>query len=337
MPEKTDMTQMTEMTAIVQRTYGGPEVLVPESRLLPEPASTQVRIAVAAAGVHLLDTVLREGGAGPFGRAVLPMTPGREVAGTVDAVGDDAHAHWLGRRVVAHLGPLSGGYASHALAPVSSLIGLAGHLDPAEAVAMVGTGRTALGILEEAAIGPGDTVLVTSAAGGLGVLLVQAAVRAGATVVGVAGGARKTALVASYGAEAVDYLEPSWAGKVAAVLGSERPLTVVLDGVGGAVGRAALELVSPGGRLVMFGYTSGAVVPLTAQDVLERGVAVTAAIGARMFARPGGIQALAEQAVGRLAAGEWRPEVTTYRLDEAAEAHRALAARETTGKVVLLT
>ena len=67
MPEK------TEMTAIVQRAYGGPEVLVPESRLLPEPASTQVRIAVAAAGVHLLDTVLREGETGPFGRAVLEM------------------------------------------------------------------------------------------------------------------------------------------------------------------------------------------------------------------------------------------------------------------------
>lgn len=327
---------MTRMTAIVQRAYGGPEVLVQERRLLPEPASRQVRIAVEAAGVHLLDTTLRAGEPGPFGRAELPMTPGREVAGVVDAVGDDADAAWLGRRVVAHLGPLSGGYASHALAPVGALIPLADDVDTTEAVAMVGTGRTALGILEEAAIGPGDTVLVTSAAGGLGTLLVQAARSAGATAVGVAGGPEKTALVQAYDVHAVDYLEPEWAGKVAVLLGGERPVTVALDGVGGDEGRAAFDLVAPGGRLVMFGYTSGSVVRVDAQDVFERGVAVTAAIGARMFARPGGIQALAEQAVQRLTAGEWRPALTTYALADADEAHRALTARETTGKVVLV-
>ena len=327
---------MRQMTAIVQREYGGPEVLVAEDRILPEPGSQQVRIDVAAAGVHLLDTVLREGEEGPFGRAELPMTPGREVAGVVDAVGDDVNAVWLGRRVVAHLGPLSGGYATHALAPVAALIPLADHVEPAEAVAMVGTGRTALGILEEAAIRPGDVVLVTSAAGGLGTLLVQAGVRAGAEVVGVAGGPAKTALVASYDARAVDYLEPGWPARVAALLGADRPVTVALDGVGGDVGRAAFDMLAPGGRMVMFGYTSGDVIPMSARDVLERGVSVTSAIGARMFARPGGIQALAEEAVERLAAREWRPTLTAYPLIDAAEAHRALAARDTTGKVVLI-
>jgi NADPH2:quinone reductase len=302
--------------AIIQRRYGGPEVLVPEPFTLPEPTSQQVRIAVEAAGVHLLDATLRAGEPGPFGRVELPMTPGREVAGVVDAVGDDGDAPWLGRRVVAHLGALSGGYATHALAPVAALIPLPDHVPAVEAVAMVGTGRTALGIMEEAAIGAGDTVLVTSAAGGLGTLLVQAALQAGATVVGVAGGAEKTAVVASYGAHGVDYLDPGWSGKVAA--------------------RIAFDLVSPGGRLVMFGYTSGSFIPLDAGDLFERGVAVTAALGARMLARPGGIQALAEQAVDRLAQGTWRPTVTAYPLAEAAEAHRALAARETTGKVVLI-
>ncbi|GAA5116378.1 zinc-binding dehydrogenase [Alloalcanivorax gelatiniphagus] len=321
----------------MQREYGGPEVLVAETPLLPEPASTQVRVAVAASGVHLLDTVLRAGEVGPFGRAQLPMTPGREVAGVVDAVGDDVHASWLGRRVVAHLGAPSGGYATHALAPVGALIAVPDHVDAAEAVAMVGTGRTALGILEEADVGPDDAVLVTGAAGGLGTLLVQAGVRAGARVVGVAGGPAKTALVASYGAHAVDYLEPGWPDRVAALLGADRPVTVALDGVGGDAGRAAFDLVAPGGRLVMFGYSAGSFIALTAQDVFERGVSVTSAIGARMFARPGGIQALAEEAVARLAAGEWRPALTTYPLAGAAEAHRALAARDTTGKVVLIT
>ena len=324
------------MTAIVQHTYGGPEVLVPERRILPEPASRQVRIVVHAAGVHLLDAALRSGEPGPFGRTELPMTPGREVAGVVDAVGDDTDAGWLGRRVVAHTGALSGGYASHALAPVAALIPLPDDVDAREAVAMVGTGRTALGILEEAVPGPADTVLVTSAAGGLGTLLVQAAVRAGATVVGAAGGPHKCALVAASGAHAVDYLEPDWAAKVAALLGDDRPVTVVLDGVGGGTGRAAFDLIAPGGRLVVFGYTSGTVVPVDVADVLDRGVAVTGAIGARMFARPGGIQALAERAVALLAAGEWRPAVTSYALFDAAEAHRALEARGTTGKVVLI-
>ncbi|MBC2934320.1 zinc-binding dehydrogenase [Nocardioides sp. zg-1228] len=325
------------MQAIVQRDYGGPEVLVLEDVLEPDPAAGQVRIAVSAAGVHLLDATLREGVAGPFGRAALPMTPGREVAGVVDAVGPDVEGSWLGRRVVAHLGVLSGGYAARALAPAAALIPLAEHVDEAEAVAMVGTGRTALGILEEAAIGPDDTVLVTSAAGGLGTLLVQAGVQAGARVVGVAGGAAKSALVASYGAHPVDYLEPGWPAEVAALLGAERPVTVALDGVGGTVGRAAFDLVAPGGRLVMFGWTAGEAIALSAQDVFERGVAVTAAIGARMFARPDGIQGLAREAVDRLAADEWRPATTRFPLAEAAEAHRALSERRTTGKVVLLT
>ena len=111
------------------------------------------------------------------------MTPGREVAGTVDAVGpgvDDASAAgWLGRRVVVHLGAASGGYASQAVAPVDALIAIGDDVDAAEAVAMVGTGRTALGILGEAQLAAHDVVIVTAAAGGLGTLLVQAASNAG--------------------------------------------------------------------------------------------------------------------------------------------------------------
>ena len=111
---------------------------------------------------------------------------------------------------------------------------------------------------------------------------------------------------------------------------------MALDGVGGAVGRAAFELVAPGGRMVLFGYSAGAPMALTAEDLFARGVAVTAAVGPRMFARPGGIKALAEEAVARLAEGAWRPVVQRFALAEAAAAHRALTGRATTGKVVLL-
>ena len=326
------------MKAIRQHRFGGPEVLELEEVDDLQPGPGTVRIAVEAAGVHLLDTAIRAGDSGgPFPLPDLPMTPGREVAGRVDAVGPDVDASWLGRRVVAHLGQASGGYAEQAVAPVDALIPLRDDTDPAAAAAMVGTGRTCLGILDEAAIMPDDVVLVPAAAGGLGTLLVQAAAHAGATVVGAAGGEDKVALVASLGADiALDYSRDGWDAQIAEQLG-ERPITVVLDGVGGTIGRAAFELIGPGGRLVLYGYTSGEPTRLDATDLFARGVAVTAAIGPRMMNRPGGIYALAVRAVAELEAGRLVPVVNPpFSLDAAGAAHRALVERRTVGKVVLV-
>jgi NADPH2:quinone reductase len=324
------------MRAIRQHRFGGPEVLRLEELPDLSPGTGQVRVAVAAAGVHLLDTTIRAGTAGgPFPLPDLPMTPGREVAGVVDDVGAGVDHTWLGRPVTAHLGAASGGYATQTLVAVEALIPLAEGTDPAAAVAMVGTGRTALGILDEARLGASDLVVVTAAAGGLGTLLVQAAADAGATVVGTAGGPDKVALVESLGADvAVDHRQPAWSDEVRARLDGSAA-TVALDGVGGAVGRAAFELIAPGGRLVMFGYSAGHPTALTAEDLFTRGVAVTAAVGPRMLARPGGIKGLAQEAVARLAAGAWRPIVQRFPLADAAAAHRALTGRTTTGKVVL--
>lgn len=325
------------MQAIVQRRFGGPEELVLEDVRDLEPAPGQVRVAVAAAGVHLLDTTIRAGASGgPFPLPELPMTPGREVAGTVDAVGGGVDPGWLGRAVVAHLGQASGGYACQAVAPVEALIPLAEGVVPAEAVAMVGTGRTTLGILEAAELTAADVVLVTAAAGGIGSLLVQAGAALGATVVGVAGGPEKAALVRSLGAKvAVDHHGAGWEDRVRAELG-DQGVTVALDGVGGAIGRTAFELVAPGGRMVLFGYTAGEPMALTAADLFTSGVTVSAAVGARMFARPGGIHGLAVEAVARLESGWWRPVVhPPYSLADAPSAHRDLVGRRTTGKVVL--
>jgi len=117
--------------------------------------------------------------------------PGREVAGRVDAVSAGVDPDLIGRRVVVHLGVAGGGYASEAVADVASLIELDDHVDPAQAVAMVGTGRTTLAILEVAQLTGADVVVVTAAAGGIGSLVVQEAKRLGATVVGLAGGEDK--------------------------------------------------------------------------------------------------------------------------------------------------
>jgi len=203
-------------------------------------------------------------------------------------------------------------------------------------VAMVGTGRTALGILEVAKITADDVVLVTAAAGGLGTLLVQAARNAGAFVVGVAGGAAKVDAVRRLGADAaVDYTAADWADTVRADLGG-RAVSVGLESVGGAIGATVLDLVAPGGRLVTYGWSSGEPVPDLAARAAAAGVGVDNPLGPRMADRPGGLKSLAEAALAAAAAGELTPALTTFALSDAAAAHEALLARRTTGKVVLL-
>ena len=303
----------------------------------PRPGPGQVRIAVAASGVHLIDTALRAGRPmGPLPLPELPTIPGREVAGTVDAVGPDVDEGWVGRRVVAHLGLASGGYAELAVREVEALHALPDGLADDAAVAMIGTGRTALAILEVAALTAEDIVLITAAAGGLGSLLVQAARNAGATVVGVAGGPAKVQRVAQLGATvAVDYSAPDWSDAVRTALGG-RAVTVALDGVGGAPGRSALELLGAGGRLILFGFSSGEPTELSAGDLFARGITVSAAIGARITQRPGGLRDLEEQALEAAADGGLVPLVQRFALADAAAAHEAIERRATIGKTVLV-
>ncbi len=327
------------MKAIVQTAFGGPEVLRFEEAPDPEPADGQVRVRVQAAGVHLLDTSIRAGTSfGSLPRPELPMTPGREVAGHVDAVGRGTDAAWIGRRVVAHLGAASGGYAELAVVDVAGqLLAVPDHVDETAAVAMVGTGRTTLAILDVAAPTVDDVVLITAAAGGIGALLVQAAKAVGATVVGAAGGPAKAAVVAGLGADlAVDYNRDGWPRAVRDGLGDRR-VTLALDGVQGAIGRAAFELVAPGGRMVLYGYAAGQPMALSSGDLFATGVTISAAIGARIAAKQGGIKAYAAEALDALAGGRLTPLVhPPFALADAAQAHRALESRATTGKVVLV-
>ena len=225
------------MNAIRLHEFGPAENLPYEKVPDPEPGPGQVRIAVGAAGVHLIDTAIRAGvQMGPMPLPTLPDIPGREVAGTVDRVGDGVDEAWLGRRVVAHLGPASRGYAELAVRELEHLHALPDGMPDEIAVALIGTGRTAMAILDVARIEPGDVVLVTAAAGGLGALLTQAASQAGARVIGAAGpGKPVTADVV------VDYTVPGWTDDLEEV-------TAVLDGVGGAAGRAAFERLARGGR-----------------------------------------------------------------------------------------
>jgi NADPH:quinone reductase len=222
----------------------------------PRPGPRHVRIAVAVAGVHLIDTKIRAGERlGPYPLPELPAIPGREVAGVVDAVGADVGAGWIGRRVVGHLGAASGGYADLAVCAEASLHELPDGLGEDAAVAMIGTGRTTMAILDVAALGREDVVLVTAAAGGIGSLLVQAGRAAGATVVGLAGGAEKVARVAALGASAaIDGRRPPRPGPDR--LGGDRPARAAAAGRdagagGGGARRGGGGPARAGGRLAV--------------------------------------------------------------------------------------
>ncbi len=325
------------MHAVVLHEFGPAENLRYESVEDPKPGPRQVRIAVRAAGVHLIDTGIRAGRpGGPAPAPVLPMIGGREVAGIVDEIGADVDASWRGRRVVAHLGMLGAGYAELAVADVGSLHALPDGVDDAAAVAMIGTGRTAFAILERAQLSSEDVVLITSAAGGLGVLLVQAALDAGATVIGAAGGPEKVEVVRQLGTTvSVDYDQEDWAETVRAQLDG-RQVSLVLDAVGGVRGRAALELLGVDGRLLVYGFSSGEPTSLSVFDLIGRGITASAAIGVRLLQRPGGFRSLEEAALAALTAGQMVPLLTRFPLAEAAAAHAALENRQTIGKVVLI-
>ncbi len=331
------------MYAVRLHAFGPAENLVHEKAEDPVPGHGQVRIAVAAAGVHLLDTVLREGESGPYPAPVdLPTVPGREVAGTVESVGEGVGADWLGKRVVAHIGMAPGGYAELTVTEADRLHEIPGALDAAAAVAMIGTGRTALGVLGSTPLGPDSVVVVTAAAGGIGTLVVQYAKNAGATVIALAGGPAKVARATDNGADlALDYTRPDWPRAARAYLdGQGLRATVVYDSVGGTTARAAVDLLGPGGQHVVYGWSgeglgAGGPLTFTAEELAERSITSGSALGPKLIERGGGLRALETRALAEAAAGRLRPAVQRFPLAEAAAAHRALETRGTMGKVVL--
>jgi NADPH2:quinone reductase len=324
------------MHAIRLHAFGPAENLRYEQAPDPVPGPGQIRIAVEAAGVHLLDTALREGEKGPLPEpTALPTIPGREVAGVVESLGEGVAGLWLGRRVVAHLGFAPGGYAELAVTDVDRVHEIPANLDFAQAVAMIGTGRTAMGILQFADLGPDSVAVIPAAAGGIGTLLVQYAKNAGAVVVGLAGGPEKVARVQANGADlAADYTDPAWPDKVRAFLGG-RPATIVLDGVGGDVARHATGLLGPGGTHLVFGWSAEGI--RDGRPYLVDGVSEQV-LGPVMMRRAGGpnpLQTLELRALAEAAAGRLTPTVQRFPLADAAAAHRALETRGTIGKVVL--
>nr|QDG00830.1 quinone oxidoreductase protein [Streptomyces griseus] len=321
------------MHAVVLHEFGPAENLRYETVPDPVPGPGEVRVLVAAAGVHQIETAMREGLKTGPPLPELPAVFGGEVSGVVESVGPGVDGAWIGARVVtAHGSP--GGYAELAVAGVSSLHRIPAGLGDEAAVAMVVTGATAIGLLDIAELTPDDVVLVTSAAGGIGRLVVQFAHRLGATVIGAAGGPAKTAAVRELGADiAVDYNLPQWADTVRGALGG-RGVTVVLDGVEGDKGLAAFGLLAEGGRYITIGAASRQEFRPGKAELKERGVRFTDALALLLEGQDAAAdeaRALAEAAEAGLV-----PSFQAFPLSQAAEAHAALEARATTGKVILV-
>jgi hypothetical protein len=203
----------------------------------------------------------------------------------------------------------------------------------ADAAALVHDGLTAAGLLEAARVRPGERVLVTGAAGAMGALLVQHLVAAGAVVAGAVRGAAKRAVVADLGAAAIEHEAPDWPG--AAVEAAGGRFDVVLDGVGGAVGRAALAVTADGGRFSAHGAASGDFAGVTEDEARARGITLR---GIRdLWFAPEDARRLTAAALADAAAGRARPLVTrALPLHRTADAHRVIDERRTAGKTLVV-
>jgi len=311
------------MKAVWLTEFGGPEVLVERDTADPVPGPDEVLIQVAAVSITFVETLVRAGRSPRPGGPVPPYIPGNGVGGIVIAVGPGVDAGWQNARVVGTTGG-AGGYAELAVAPVAGLVRVPDEVDIEQATALLADGRTATGLVAEAAPRAGEWALVEAAAGGVGSLLVQLCAAAGARVIAAAGGPRKAALAAGLGAEAsVDYRERGWTTGLP-------PVDLVFDGVGGEIGAAALATLRPGGRFVQFGLAGGTPTAIDRADVTVIGFDRLGLIGARA-------PELAAQALNRAARGTLRALIgQTFPLDRAADAHRAIEARETIGKTLLI-
>jgi NADPH:quinone reductase len=316
--------------------FGGPEVLVPTTSPDPVAGPGEAVIAVAAADVLFLDTVIRSGRAGAWFPISPPYVPGNGVAGEVVALGPGLDPSWSGARVVARTGGAggSGGYAEQVVVPLDRAVRVPTNLELTESAALLHDGSTALQLASTAAIKPEDHVLVLAAAGGLGILLVQLAQAAGAHVVGAARGTAKLDVVQRHGATAVDYSRDGWTARVLDATDGVGP-DVVFDGAGGQLGREAFEITADGGRFSAHGAPGGTFAPIGPRDAASRNVSLSGIEHVQLDEAQH--SRLVATVLGEASAGRLHPHVgQTFPLGRAADAHAAIEQRAVTGKTLLI-
>jgi NADPH2:quinone reductase len=321
------------MRAIRVHETGGAEKLRLDDVPAPEPKSGEVRIRVEAAGVNFIDTYQRCG----LYPLPLPFTLGMEAAGTISAVGAGVAGFKPGDRVAS--ARASGAYADEAIVPAAHLVHIPKGVSSQQAAALLLQGLTAHYLAcDTFPIKPGDSALVHAAAGGVGLLLVQIAKRRGARVIGTAGSEDKARLAREAGAdEVVIYTRDDFAAAARRFTGG-RGVDVVYDGVGKDTFEGSLNSLRPRGMLASFGNASGPVAAFSPLVLSQKGsLYLTRPTLAHYTQTSAELQARTDDLFRWLAAGELSVRIgASFPLAQAAEAHRALEGRRTTGKVLLL-
>lgn len=321
--------------------FGGPEVMEIVERPTPVPDRGQVLVRVRAVGVNFSDTLMRQNR-----YAVtpdLPAIPGTEVAGTVERLGEGVGGLTLGARVAVPLfatGASVGGYADYVVVDAGLIVPLPAALTFEAAVALMIQGLTALYLPRQ--ISPkGKTVLINAAAGGVGSLLVQFAKRAGAkTIIAAASSTNKLDLARSLGADiGVDYTKPDWVDSVRAASGGAGP-DIIYELVGGDITKECLAALAPAGELVIYGALNIQGFVFGVPELIEiifKNQSLTGFALASLLTPAGLKEGLAEL-FGLAVGGQLKVTIgATYPIERAADAHRALEARGTTGKLVLVS
>lgn len=311
---------------------GGPEVLEWREVEVGEPGAGQVRLRQAAAGLNFIDVYHRTG----LYPQQLPFTPGVEGAGIVEAVGDGVTNVKKGDRV-AYAGPI-GGYAEARLIDADRLVKLPKTVSPEQAAGMMLQGMTAQMLLRSVfPVAQGDTILVHAAAGGVGLIMCQWAAALGATVIGTVGTEEKAELARAHGcAHPIVYSKQDFVSEVNRLTGGEK-LPVVYDSVGRDTFLKSLDCLKTRGLMVSFGNASGPPEPIPPNLLAQK--------GSLYLTRPTLFHYVAsrqqlEQSAGELfdmvSSGKVKIEVKQrFALRDAADAHRQLEARKTTGSTIL--
>jgi NADPH2:quinone reductase len=316
----------------VMRT-GGPEVMELVELPTPSPGAGEVLVRVEAAGVNFIDVYVRSGA---YPRE-LPLTMGEEGAGVVEALGAGVTGFDAGDRVAWAAAP--GSYATHVLARAERVVPVPAGVDARTAAAAMLQGMTAHYLARSAfALRPGHTCLVHAAAGGVGLLLVQLARRAGARVIGTTSTEDKARLAREAGADDVVLYTRESFDERARALTAGRGVDVVYDSVGASTFDRSLLALRPRGLLVLFGQSSGRVPPLDLQRLNAGGsLFVTRPTLAHYVATREELLERSGDVLGAIAAGALHVSIhRAYPLSEAPAAHRDLAARLTTGKLLLI-
>lgn len=321
------------MLAIRIHENGGAEKLRIEDIPVPQPGAGEIRFRVEAAGLNFIDTYKRSG----LYPVTLPSTLGQEAAGIVTAVGAGATEFRVGDRVAT--AAATGGYASEAIGAVAQTVAVPFGVSGQLAAAVMLQGMTAHYLATDTfPLQPGDTALVHAAAGGVGLLLVQIAKKRGARVLATVGSDEKAKLAREAGADAVCVYTREDFTKAARDFTAGRGVDVVYDGVGKATFDGSLNSLRPRGLLASFGNASGAVPPFSPLLLSQKGsLFFTRPTLAHHTQTPAELRRRAGDLFAWIADGSLQVRIgATFPLTQAADAHRALEGRATTGKVLLL-